>query len=185
MKGDPLTQDLIVLYLLGDLPETQQAAIEDRAFKDSQYLQEILAAESDLIDDYVRGELSESSRRQFESRFLASEQRRRKVEFAKALATVSSEMAVESDRQVVVAKHRFRDALAAFLRELSPIARLSFAAAAVLLLIGGVWSVVETARLRAQIAQLESERQSREHDQQALEKQIADERARSADLAAG
>lgn len=79
MKHDSINDDLIVGYLLGDLPEEKQAEIEDRAFQDEQYLQNILAAESDLIDEYVRGELSNSARRQFESRFLTSAERRRKV----------------------------------------------------------------------------------------------------------
>src|SRR5215211_4416745 len=94
MKDDSINEGLIVEYLLGDLPEEKQSEIEDRAFQDEQYLQGILAAESDLIDEYVRGELSDSARRQFESRFLASAERRRKVEFARALASVTPEFAV-------------------------------------------------------------------------------------------
>src|ERR1044071_10348200 len=94
MKHDPINDELIVGYLLGDLPEEKLSEIEDRAFQDGQYLQCIIAAESDLIDEYVRGELSDSARRQFESRFLASAERRRKVEFARALASVMPEFAV-------------------------------------------------------------------------------------------
>lgn len=91
MRHDPFGEDLIVQYLLGDLPEQMQSEIEDRAFQDRRYLQRILAAESDLIDEYARGELSDSARRQFESRFLGSAERRRKVEFAKALVKVMPE----------------------------------------------------------------------------------------------
>jgi hypothetical protein len=91
MRDDAFSEALIVWYLLGDLPEEMQSAIEDRAFQDRQYLQRILAAEADLIDEYARGELSDCARRQFESRFLASAERRRKVEFAKALVRVTPE----------------------------------------------------------------------------------------------
>src|SRR5215216_599304 len=94
MKHHTINDELIVGYLLGDLPEEKQSEIEDRAFQDEQCLREILAVESDLIDEYVRGELSDSARRQFESRFLASAERRRKVEFARALASVAPEFAV-------------------------------------------------------------------------------------------
>ena len=79
MKRDSINEELIVGYLLGDLPEEKQSEVEDRAFQDEQYLQEILAAESDLIDEYVRGELSGRARQQFESRFLASAERLRRV----------------------------------------------------------------------------------------------------------
>ncbi len=85
MWDDPFSEELIVRYLLGELPEEKQSEIEDRAFQDQPYLQLILAVESDLIDEYVQGELSDSTRRQFETRFLASGERRRKVAFAKAL----------------------------------------------------------------------------------------------------
>jgi hypothetical protein len=39
----------------------------------------------------VRGELTELARSQFECRFLASDERRRKVEFAKVLMRISPE----------------------------------------------------------------------------------------------
>ncbi|HEX8183699.1 MAG TPA: hypothetical protein VF747_03080 [Blastocatellia bacterium] len=188
MSNDPFNEESIVRYLLGDLPEQEQADVEDRAFRDRQYLQRILAAESDLIDEYVRGELSDSARVQFESRFLASAERRRKVEFAKALASVVSQTAIiEREARPVAARApiALRVSLAAFLRGISPVARLSLATAALLIVIGGSWLVTETLRLRAQVAQLHAERQSREQQERALEEQLAQQRQRSEDLAGG
>ena len=185
MRNDPLNEGLIVRYLLGDLPEQEQIDVEDRAFQDQQYLQRILAAESDLIDEYVRGELSDSARRQFESRFLASAERRRKVEFAKALASVVTQTAViEKQARPIPARApvALRDSLAAFLRGLSPVARLFLAAAALLIVVGGSWVVTETIRLRAQVTQLQAGQQSSEREQHALEGELADERARSENL---
>ena len=94
MKEKAFSEALLVRYLLGDLPEEEQVKIEDRAFQDREYLQDILAVENDLIDEYVRGELSDSERRQFEGRFLASAERRRKVEFARALTALAPGFAV-------------------------------------------------------------------------------------------
>ena len=51
-------EKLISQYLLGELPEEQQVEIEDRAFSDKDYLAAITTVENDLIDEYVRGELS-------------------------------------------------------------------------------------------------------------------------------
>jgi anti-sigma factor RsiW len=96
MSDDPSSEALLVRYLLGDLPDQQQAEIEDRAFSDPEYLRNIQAVESDLIDEYVRGALSQSDHRRFEQRFLASAERRRKVDFAKALAAVTPEFAANS-----------------------------------------------------------------------------------------
>lgn len=91
MRDDPSSETLLVRYLLGDLAEEEQVEIEERAFRDQQYLETIQAVESDLIDEYVRGGLSDRERRQFEARFFVSAERRLKVGFAKALAIAAPE----------------------------------------------------------------------------------------------
>jgi anti-sigma factor RsiW len=91
MRDDASSETLLVRYLLGDLPEEEQVEIEERAFRHHQYLETIQAVESDLIDEYVRGGLSDRQRRQFEARFFLSAERRRKVGFAEALAIATSE----------------------------------------------------------------------------------------------
>src|SRR6185295_16358756 len=98
MRDDPFSEALLVQYLLGDLPEEELVAIEDRAFRDRQLLQAIQAVESDLIDEYVRGGLSDRERRQFEGRFFVSAERRRKVEFGRALTTVMPEFRVSENK---------------------------------------------------------------------------------------
>src|ERR1051325_6273806 len=100
MSVDINNEKLIARYLLGELPEEQQVEIEDRAFSDKDYLASITAVENDLIDEYVRGELSGADRQRFETRFLASAERRKRVEFAKALRTVVSESAVPEKRVI-------------------------------------------------------------------------------------
>ena len=86
MRDESSVEALLVRYLLGDLPEAERVEIEELAFRDQQFMQTIQAVESDLIDEYVRGGLSDCERRQFEGRFLASLEQARKVEFDKALA---------------------------------------------------------------------------------------------------
>src|SRR5215470_2534384 len=109
-------EKLISRYLLGELPEEQQVEIEDRAFSDKDYLASITAVENDLIDEYVRGELSAADRQRFETRFLASAERRKRVEFAKALRTVVSESAAPAKNVIRdVPGWSWRDSLYAFL----------------------------------------------------------------------
>lgn len=180
MGANISNEELIVRYLLGELPEDEMAEIEDRAFRDKQYLQEILAVESDLIDEYVQGGLSNSRRQMFANRFLASAERRQKVEFAKALASVLSETIVtEKKSQPAIAQVSLWSSFAALFRGFSPAVRFSFATAALLIVIGGIWVVIEAVRLRSQVTQLRAEQQ---RDQQALEDQLADERARNETL---
>lgn len=191
MSVDTFSEDRLVRYLLGDLAEDEQVEIEARAFQDQHCLRSIEAAESDLIDAYVRGELSERERRQFEGRFFASAERRRKVEFARALARVAPEFAASNQAAqttgaTVTATSRpaWRDALKAFLAQLNPLTKYGLAAAALLVLLGGAWLVAESVRLRGQLAALRAAEQSREREQQALQQQIADEQARREAMAA-
>src|SRR3954451_3930753 len=88
MHTQAIDEALLVNFLLGKLTEEEQVRLEDRAFADREYLSAIDAAEVDLIDAYVAGDLSKADRRAFEQRFLTSSQRRSKLEFAQALARV-------------------------------------------------------------------------------------------------
>lgn len=187
MKDDAENEDLIVRYLLGDLSDEEQVEIEDRAFRDRQYLQSIQAVENDLIDEYAQGKLSLGERRQFESLFFASAERRRKVEFALALASVAPEFAaIEKDTPPVIAPEKagWQSAFRAFLRGLSPAAKFSMAAAALLILIGTSWLIAQSFRLRAELADLRREQVERARQEETLQQQIAGERAHSEELSA-
>lgn len=177
MAADLNNEKLISRYLLGELSEEQQVEIEDRAFADKDYLASITAVENDLIDEYVRHELSEVDRRKFESRFLASAERRKRVEFAKALSRVP---AVAKKTQP--ASWSWRESLYAFISGLNPAARFAIAAAMLVLLVGGAWLLTTTLRLRSQLTQLQAENQSRQSQRQALEQQIETERKRNEEL---
>ena len=185
--NEPFDEGFIVRYLLGDLSEQEQVGVEDRAFSDADYLQNILAVEADLIDEYVRGGLDQNERRQFETRFLASSERRQKVDFAKALARVTGEsVATETVRRpaLTVTPDKWRHSFIASLRGASLAVRFSFAAASVVFVIGIALLVAQTVKLRGEIKQLQAERRERQQNQQTLEQQFADERARNQELAA-
>jgi cell division protein FtsL len=184
METKSLNEELIVRYLLDDLPEEEQARLEDLAFSDRELMQNILAVESDLIDDYARGELSDPERRRFERRFLASSERRQKVEFARALAKIIPETRTGEASQTAtdVAPKSWFNSLIASLRSLNPVLTWSMATATVMLAIGVWWLTTETIRLRGQVAQLQAERQERRREEESLQRQLAGERARSQEL---
>lgn len=186
MAADINSEKLIAQYLLGQLPEEQQVEIEDRAFSDQEFLANITAVENDLIDEYVRREMAESQRRQFETRFLASESRRKRVEFARAMVQVMAEIRVtdRESRTDAIASVSWREALAAFFHGLNPAGKIALAVATLLLLIGGAWLIVETLRLRSQLTQLQAQQQSQQNDRQTLERQVEMERRRGEELAA-
>jgi hypothetical protein len=82
---------LITRYLLGQLPPEQGDTIEERFFADSEYLEQILAAEDNLVDDYVADRLTARDRRDFEQHWLLGAERHRDVSVARLTRALISE----------------------------------------------------------------------------------------------
>ena len=160
MPSERIDEKLLVRYLLGELSEPEQAEVEDRAFADPAYLNALDAAEADLIDAYVRGELRESERRAFERRFFTSPGRRGKVEFARALATLASEL--KADETAAAVRPPFWRSLFQF--------RFAAALAALVCTAGLSWLAFQNSEFRARTA--------------ALERQLSREQGRARTLAA-
>ena len=74
-------------YLLGELTEAEQSALEETYFNDAQVFAEVAAEENALVDDYVRDRLALETRHRFEAVYLSRPERRARVEFAEALLT--------------------------------------------------------------------------------------------------
>ncbi len=53
-------------YLLGELSDSEQAALEEKYFTDPQVFDKMVKAENELVDNYGRGLLSPQSREKFE-----------------------------------------------------------------------------------------------------------------------
>ena len=98
-------QDRLVRYLLGDLPRQEQECFEEEYFTSDEAWEALNAAEDDLINSYVRGELSPLQREQFERHFLASAKDCERVELAKILlnSAVRRRVGMLDDRQAPAA----------------------------------------------------------------------------------
>jgi anti-sigma factor RsiW len=139
VKPDTQDETQLIRYLLGQMDEDEQARIEERYVADPEFHQEVRAAERDLIDRYVYGELPNP--KEFETKFLSSPQRRQKVEFARALRQSLAESAVAGESAVADRERGL--SLAELLRSFTSSAggwQLA-AATAVILFIGG-WLLV-------------------------------------------
>jgi len=170
--------ELLVQYLLGELSEEEQEGVEQRYISDREFYETLLAVEDDLIDAYTHGELSQSRRTGFEEHFLRSPERQARVGFAKAwLAYVLR----QSKAARAAPEPRRRRPFFGFLRFASwPVALR--VAAAVLVILAGVWLVAETLRLRNRVEQAELQRAEIERNQRQLEQQMDEERRRSQEL---
>jgi hypothetical protein len=72
-------------YLLGELPQKDQALVEQRLFLDSDYANLLQAVEDDLIDQYLSDELSGSEREKFKNHFLLLPEHGADLRIAQAL----------------------------------------------------------------------------------------------------
>ena len=72
-------------FLLGELSPEEQGRIEELAFGDADVFVFLQAAENELMDDFLSGELSSEEKESFEKHFLSSSDRRRDLRIARAL----------------------------------------------------------------------------------------------------
>src|SRR4029077_2358510 len=75
-------------YLLGELSEGEQSALEAKYFADPEVFNQMLETESELVDGYVRGHLTRETRAQFEQSYGAHPARSERGAVAAAMATV-------------------------------------------------------------------------------------------------
>ena len=139
-------EELAKRFLLGNVSESERAAIEDGFLAPDDSYQELLIAEDDLIDAYVRGELPASERELFERWLLASQNLRERVEFAQTLFNSVSGKAVPArvpDRPV----SWWRSLAGAFITR-RPALGFTFAAALLVIVLGGLWLLTDRRRTR-------------------------------------
>ena len=80
-------------YLLGGLAEHEREAIEQRFFANDDFFLELEEAEHDLVDRYVRGILPAGDHSRFETAYLSTPDRGRRVEMARHLVAYIDEQA--------------------------------------------------------------------------------------------
>src|ERR1700704_4316416 len=76
--------DQLVRYLLGLLPGQDAERLDELTVADDEMAWRLRVVENDLVDAYVTGTLTGQRRARFESFYLSSERRRRKVQFARS-----------------------------------------------------------------------------------------------------
>ena len=79
-------QTVLRRYLLGAATPQSQEDLEARLFSDDAvFFERLSIAEDELVSDYVQSTLTDAERQDFEKYFLRTDERRAKLEFAKAL----------------------------------------------------------------------------------------------------
>src|SRR5215212_3878191 len=80
-----MTDERIIAYLLEELPEKDIEQFEDECFAQEDWPTEIDAVEKELIDAYLRDELTPERQQRFEQNYLITEARQERVVMAAAL----------------------------------------------------------------------------------------------------
>ncbi len=162
-------EQLVIRYLLGSVPEAEAERLDELSVSDEEFANRLAAVENDLVDAYVRGELTAETRDRFQSYYLSSLRRREKVNFAESLLALPVS---EAGPPNVLAPARM------------PRKSLVFAVAACLALLTACLFLYQNSQLRTQL--IRSQQRTAALEQKELEaRQQIDQLAQAANTAGG
>ena len=143
MQLDAQAQQQIRQYLLGRLPLKQQSELEEILLSDDDWYEEIQVVEDELVDEYLRDELSQTDRTSFESHFLTSPEHQEKARFASSLRRYVAaqgndvEPVIEGSNTRIA--HNRTSRLFGFLPVHNPALEYALAVVALLIIVGVGW----------------------------------------------
>lgn len=120
-------------YLLGELENGEQERVEKRLLGEEEFFERLLVAEDEIIEDYLEGALSERERGQFESHFLKTPERQKKLRFSAALRRHAEASAARTAPPPAPARDRV-----GLYQRLFGMSALRLAAAAAVVILAGV-----------------------------------------------
>ena len=178
-----------IRYLLGDLSEDERTHLEEQFFADNAEFEQLEIAEGELVDRFVRNELSATDLRQFQMTLKNSRRLRERVEIAKILATrvastVPQRGENESPEPVLVKPKKKKDPkppwwnLIGSTTQMAPSMRVAFAGQLALLALVSVALIVVWTRSRADSQRLIAQQQRLSQ----LEQQVADQSTKTEGL---
>jgi hypothetical protein len=177
---------LLTRYLLGALPVEDAERLDELCIADEEVATRLHAIENDLVDAYVRGEVSGEDLGHFESFYLASPQRRQKVEFAEALfelekrpAAVPAPIPAPAPQEAAVPAPRPKEEAVPPSKSSAwrPMFRWGFAFAAAVMLFAAGYLLLENLRLSKQIGEKQTQQATLDQRAQELQKQLNDQRS--------
>ena len=178
LSGQSNQTETTIRYLLGTLSDEERDRFEEMYFSDNAAFEEVEIAEGELVDRYVRGELSKSDQACFESVVAGSPRLAHRVEFARVW---KDKLAVSPTARPVASPTTYKthEAAPSWWASLfgsssgSRAPRLAFALTVLLLLLGGVALLAGWLRVREESRRLEAQRAALEQRQRELDQQAA------------
>lgn len=162
------------------LSDDEAVRFEENYFADDKLFEEIEIAEDELVDAYVRGQLSEEDRKRFEKGLARSERLSERVRFSKSLkARTSLVLVPASSSQSHVS---WWNAFFATLLNGGPVLKTAVAAGVVIVVLGVPFLSGEWMRLRSESQRVAAERSELERRQKDLEREIAELKSNTSQL---
>jgi hypothetical protein len=165
-------------YLLGSLPAEESERMDELSVTDDEFAWRLREAENDLVDAYVRHELSGKTLEGFRAFYLASPRRQEKVAFAEDLLRFQASAASVSARapDKSWSNGSFLSRIFASRRMVLP-----FAVAALAIMVVFGYLIFDNARLRNEMNSTRAEKSLQERINQELERALHEQRAANAD----
>lgn len=183
---------ILIRYLLGSLPEAEAERLDELSVADDAFVLQLNSVENDLVDAFVRGELSEDNLAQFKKSYLSSFKRMQKVEFAEALRSFDARKAtapvpVRSARAVPSSKLNKESSgrPSPWRWFFAPRLALQwgFACGTLAMLLAAGYLLHQNARLRKQTPEAQGSQAAGDQGEADIQRQLNDQRAANANLA--
>jgi flagellar motility protein MotE (MotC chaperone) len=193
MNKQTYDNQAINAYLLGSLPADEAERFDELSFTDDEFAAQLQAAEKDLVDAYVRGEMPEKDLEQFKSYYLASPLRREKIKFAHAFQAFAEKntplQIAETQRDIIpAAGEKPERKTGGFFSNLFVVPRLSlqwgFAIASLFFVIFAGWLLTENSRLQNQTEEAQARQTELQRRESELQNEISNQRTASAEKTA-
>lgn len=166
MREQAMDEQLMIEYLTGSLPESETDRLDEMSVSNEVFAEQLRVVENDLVDAYVRGELSGETLTRFKSHYLATSRGRQKVSFA------------ETFRDRLIA-HPEQTTFKPVLRT-SAMFRYGLAAVLAIMMFAAGYLMFDNVRLRNQRSELEQREQEL---QRALDLQRSSDTEKEKELA--
>ena len=169
------SDQLLTRYLLGALTEEEAERLDEQSITDEEFALRLDAIEHDLIDAFVRGELSGDAQERFEHFYLSSQRRAEKVEFAKAL--LRWDEAARRAELLAAKQSPWR-----WLKVTGMELQWAFGAGAFATLLAAGYLFLENSSLRNEVGRARASQAELGQQEQELQRQIQDQRDANAEL---
>jgi hypothetical protein len=151
---------VLVQYLLGSLPAEEAERLDELSVTDDDFATRLSVAENDLVDAYVRGELTTNAAERFRSAYASSPRRREKLRFAESLLSYQKRKAPAATPVHSAAEQKSTGRRRWFFTFPSLMPQWELAALAIMLLVATGYLGLANRQLRDQLSRAGVERVS-------------------------